>query len=151
MRSNFLTTHREGFLTTRRDGQLELLMSTPPKVAEIPEDVIAAQPNLTAAINLCISASGLEDKEIYIPLRIDPGHWTRIRQGKAHFPVDQLESLHKLCGNDAPLRWLARRGGYNLVQRQDQKDKLLRDAEQKITELENEIETLIKYGIIKKP
>ncbi len=142
---------RSNLLTTPSAGQLELLISATPKRADIPDEIVAAQPSLTAAINLCISASGLEDKEIYIPLKVDPGHWTRIRQGKAHFPVDQLERLMLLCGNDVPLRWLSRRRGFDLLPRQDYKDKKLHELEQQNQALRQEIETLAKYGVIKKP
>lgn len=142
---------RSNLLTVPSAGQIEMLISAPPKRAEIPEEIVAAQPNLTAAINLCISASGLEDKEIYIPLKVDAGHWTRIGQGRAHFPVDKLESLMLLCGNDVPMRWLARRCGFDLKPREDHKDKKLRELEQQNQELRNEIDTLAKYGVIKKP
>lgn len=141
---------RSNLLTIPNTGQLELLITPAATHADIADEVVAAQPSLTAAINLCISASGLEDKEIYLPLKIDPGHWTRIRQGKAHFPVDQFEALMLLCANDVPLRWLARRRGFDLVARQDYKDKQLHDLEQQNQQLRNEIETLAKYGVIKR-
>jgi len=133
------------------DGQLELLATASPALAAIPDEVVAAQPNFTAAINLGISASGLEDKEIYLPLQIDPGHWTRIRQGRAHFPVDRLEQLMMLSGNDIPLRWLALRRGYDLMPREDAKDRQLRELRCKVAEQEQELATLVKYGVIKQP
>jgi hypothetical protein len=145
MRSNLLTVPAAG------EYQLELAMAPASPRADIADEVVAAQPSLTAAINLCISASGLEDKEIYIPLKIDPGHWTRIRQGKAHFPVDLFERLMLLCANDVPLRWLARRRWFDLQPRQDYKDKKLHDLEQQNLQLRKEIETLAKYGVIKRP
>lgn len=138
-------------LTTARPDQMEMLLASAPRRAEIPDEIVATPPNLTAAINLCISASGLEDKEIYIPLKIYKGHWTRIRQGNAHFPVDQLEALMLLCGNDVPLRWIARRRGFDLKAREDHKDKKMRELEQQNQELRNEIDTLAKYGVIKRP
>ncbi len=142
---------RSTLLTAAHPDQMEMLIASAARRAEIPDAIVAAQPNLTAAINLCISASGLEDKEIYIPLKIDKGHWTRIRQGNAHFPVDQLESLMLLCSNDVPLRWVARRRGFDLKAREDHKDKKMRELEQQNQNLRNEIETLAKYGVIKLP
>ena len=142
---------RSNLLTVPSPDQMELLISLSPKRPEIPDEIVAAQPNMTSAINLCISASGLEDKEIYLSLKVDPGHWTRIRQGRAHFPVDQLERLMLLCANDVPMRWLARRRGFDLKPREDHKDKKLRELEQQNQELRNEIDTLAKYGVIKKP
>lgn len=138
-------------LTTPRPGQMELLMTPAAHAAEVPLEVVAVQQTFTAAINLCISASGLEDKEIYLPLSIDPGHWTRIRHGQAHFPVDKLEDLMQLCGSETPLRWLALQRGYDLVPREDAKDRQLRDLRTKVAEQEQELATLVKYGVIRRP
>lgn len=82
---------------------------------EVAIELVSRQPSLSAAVALCISLSGLDDKEIYIPLDIDPGHWTRIKKGEAHFPLDKLNLLMELCGNQAPLLWLAHSNGYGLV------------------------------------
>ncbi len=137
-------------LTTPDDGQLPLLVAPPPASVDIPDAVVAAQPSLLAAINLAISASGLEDKEIYLPLKIDPGHWTRIRQGGAHFPVNAMTALMQLCGNEVPLRWLALQHGYRLEPREDAKDAEIRALQARVAEQAMEIETLVKYGVLKK-
>jgi hypothetical protein len=78
--------------------------------------LIRQQPTLLSAIKLCISYAGLEaDKEVYLPLGIDAGHWTRITRGEAHFSVDKLCALMDLCGNEAPLMWLVDTRGYELA------------------------------------
>ncbi len=105
MKSNVLTQVDQGQLTLVRRSE---------KVF-IPTELVFRQPSLLAAINLCISASGLEDKEIYMALEIDPGHWTRMRKGDAHFPTNKLDELMDLCGNEAPLEWLANKRGKALV------------------------------------
>lgn len=77
--------------------------------------LVKRQPTLSAAIKLCISLSGFDsEKQIYMTLGIDAGHWTRISKGDAHFPQEKLEALMDLCGNEAPLIWLANRRGYEL-------------------------------------
>lgn len=94
--------------------QGELQLSRAPKQADLPLSTILKRATLMDAINLCIAESGLEDKEIYIPLGIDPGHWTCIRKGSKHFPASRLEKLMDICGNDIPLVWLANKRGFEL-------------------------------------
>lgn len=77
--------------------------------------IVAAQPCMTKAISLCVQASGLDDKEVYLSLGIDAGHWSRITKGDAHFPTNKLNDLMNLCGNEAPLQWLAHSRGKGLV------------------------------------
>jgi len=132
-------------------GQLSFPMGEHAVFADIPDDLVARQPCMTAAVNLCITASGLEDKEIYLTLKIDPGHWTRIRQGNAHFPIDKLDELQTLCGNEIVLRWQNLRRGYRAVPIEDAKDKRIRDLEQRVIAQDKELETLVKYGVIRKP
>lgn len=79
------------------------------------ERMVIAQPTLLGAIKLCVSVAGFEsDKQVYGSLDIDPGHWTRITRGEAHFPVDKLPALMDLCGNEAPLMWLTHSRGYDV-------------------------------------
>lgn len=82
---------------------------------EVDQRVVFARPSLSEAIALCVQVSGLEEKEVYLSLEIDAGHWTRIMKGDAHFPVNKLNNLMDLCGNEAPLMWLANSRGYGLV------------------------------------
>lgn len=77
--------------------------------------LIHQQPTLLAAVKLCISMGGFEaDKEVYGPLGIDAGHWSRIHRGEAHFPLGKLCDLMDLCGNEAPMLWLLDERGYDL-------------------------------------
>ena len=77
--------------------------------------IVVAQKCMSKAIALCVQASGLDDKEIYLSLEIDAGNWSRIVKGDAHFPVNKLCQLMDLCGNEAPLMWLAHARGKGLV------------------------------------
>lgn len=92
--------------------QRELRLNRPQPIAE---EVVFAQPTFTAAIKLAANVSGLEEKQIYRDLEIDAGHWTRILNGDAHFPVDKLLAFMDLVGNETPLQWLAHRRGKGLV------------------------------------
>lgn len=106
--------------------------------------LVLTQPSLMAAIKLCISAAGFEcDKVVYGELDIDAGHWSRILRGEAHFPTEKLSLLMDLCGNDAPLMWLLAARGYDpasVRRSEDEKDRKLREAEERLAKLEAERE-----------
>lgn len=95
--------------------QPELPLARKVEKTDVPLDMVVRQPTLAGAIALCVQLSGLEEKEVYISLGIDAGHWTRIMKGDAHFPVNKLNDLCDLCGNEAPLQWWANSRGYGLV------------------------------------
>lgn len=123
-------------------GQLHLVRRAG-KVA-LPLELIVAQPSLLAAINLCITASGLEDKEIYLELGIDAGHFTNLRKGKGHFPTEKLNDLMDLCGNEAPLIWLANSRGQGLVQLKSETERLLEAERERREAAELELAILRK-------
>lgn len=105
MKSNNLSRIDQGVLPLAR---------TPAKVV-VPIEIIARQPNLMGAINLCINTSGLDDKEICATLEIDAGHWARVRKGDAHFPPNKIDDLMNLCNNEIPLQWQAQKRGQALI------------------------------------
>lgn len=82
---------------------------------DLPVDMVIQQKTFLGAVNLCITHSGLEDKEIYLTLGIDAGHFSNIRKGVGHFPTNKLNDLCDLCGNEAPLIWWAHSRGKGLV------------------------------------
>ena len=88
------------------------------------------QKDFLGALNLCMNTSGLEDKEIYMALDIDPGHFSNIRKGKpgANFPPNKLNTLMDLCGNEIPLTWLAHSRGKGLVMLESEAQRQLREA-----------------------
>lgn len=86
------------------------------------------QKDFLGALNLCMNTSGLEDKEIYMALDIDPGHFSNIRKGKpgANFPPNKLNDLMNLCGNEIPLTWMAHSRGKGLVVLESESQRQLR-------------------------
>lgn len=120
-----------------------------PVRSDIPVEVIARQKDLLAAINLCIDVSGLDDKEIYLSLEIDAGHFSNIRKGKqgCHFPTNKIEELMELCGNEIPLIWLADRRGKGLHMLETESERLLKVERAARLEAEQKVELLT--GILK--
>lgn len=113
-------------------------------------EVIDKQPNLLSAIMLSIQVSGREEKQIYGPLRIDKGTWSKIMSGQFSFPTNKYEQLMNLVGNEVVLIWLARRRGKGLHDLEDSKDKRIRELENGNQELRKEIDTLVKYGVLQR-
>lgn len=96
-------------------SQLEL--SIRPEMQKLDVTTVARQVNVTASLVLCQTLSGLEDKELCGKGGIinDTATWSRIKGGSNNFPQDQLLKFMAMCGNEAPLIWLADRSGYQLV------------------------------------
>lgn len=120
----------------------ELPLTRKAERIDIPLDLVLKQPTLAAAIALCVQASGLEEKEVYLPLEIDAGHWTRIMKGDAHFPVNKLNGLMDLCGNEAPLMWLANSRGYGLVILKTEAERRAEAAERALNEEREKVKLL---------
>lgn len=114
---------------------------------ELPLNVIAAQPTMSAAIKLCVQASGLEHKEIYMALGLQQAQWSKTLNGDYHFDPEKLHDLMNVCGNEAPLVWLAHKRGYALVLLKSKVEKALEDAE-KALEKERE-KTLMLTELLK--
>lgn len=118
--------------------QRELPLARKVDLISLPLDLVVKQPSLAGAVALCVQTSGLEEKEVYMTLEIDAGHWTRIMKGDAHFPLNKMNLLMDLCGNEAPLQWLSNSRGYALVQIETETQRLLRNEQERRKEAEKE-------------
>ena len=96
------------------EAQGELPLTRAPKTQPVAEEVIHACKTFLDALNLQVNVSGLDEKEIYIPLGILASHWSRMRKGEVHFPLNKLDELSDLCGNEITLTWWAWRRGKGL-------------------------------------
>lgn len=88
-----------------------------------------------------------EDKEIYLPLGIDAGNWTRIKKGPRtpngmSFPQEKEEQLQELCGNKGLTLWRAHRDGMGTYDLMQSKDKIIESQAKQINQLESDIEAL---------
>ncbi len=118
-----------------------------PEMQRVDVSSIDAQPSLTAAIRLCQQLSGLDDKEIVGKRGIvtDLAQWSRItRSGRHYFPQDKLNAFMDLCGNEAPLIWLARSRGYDLKPLETEMERRWRLEREKNDELKLELLVLKK-------
>lgn len=70
------------------------------------EDIISQCDTMLDAIHICVQLAKIPHKAVAKRLGIDPGHWTRMMQGEAHFPTNKIKHLMEVCRNYAPLQWL---------------------------------------------
>lgn len=96
-------------------SQFELQMKPP--MQELDVTTVSKQPTFTGSLILCQTLSGLEDKELCGKGGVinEAATWSRIKNGANNFPQDNLIKFMDLCGNEAPLIWLADRRGYQLT------------------------------------
>ncbi len=96
------------------DSQGELPLTRASKQQPVSDEVIRACRSFLEAFNLQVNVSGLDEKEIYISLKIEASHWSRMRKGEVHFPLNKLNDLCEVCGNEVALSWWARSRGKGL-------------------------------------
>jgi hypothetical protein len=97
--------------------QLELL---PPRAEPHVEPVtpeliqiIKRRRGFVSAWNFAQEFSGLEDKEVYVPLGIDASHWNKIGNGSASPPGRVFNAYLDLVRNEIPLIWWAESRGWD--------------------------------------
>lgn len=102
--------------------------------------VIKLQRTFWEACELAMRVAGLNAKQVYMTLKIDKGHWSRIEAGEAHFPHQKLEAFLDLLGNDIPLQWLAYRRGKGLHILESEQQRIIRAKDDEIAELRKRVE-----------
>lgn len=105
---------------------------------EIPLDVILKQPSRVAVIRLQAHASGLLDDQICQELGIQNVQWSRIMDGRAHFPTEKYTRFNQITGLHCVLLWDLYQAGFDPASIRP----LRSDLERKLLEREQEIEAL---------
>lgn len=106
------------------DGQSELALARSPDQAQMPIVLVRSQKNSGAAFTLACSASGLDDKEIYMALGIDAGYFSNIKKGKATLQADLMNMFCAVVGNSIYPEWIAYQIGCTLVMIQTEAERL---------------------------
>lgn len=87
---------------------------------EVPLSEVVRKPTLGRAIEYCAELAGYSyDKELEKALavhgvKVDATQLTRWKQGGEGIKWDRFCALMDVCGNDAPLLWMAHARGYEL-------------------------------------
>lgn len=97
------------------DPQVELALARIAAPAPVAIETVRAQRSRGAAFTLACTASGLDDKEIYLSCGIDAGHFSRIKKGEAEFPADRVAKFCDTVRNTIYPEWIAYQVGCTLV------------------------------------
>lgn len=120
-----------------RAYQMSLPMSGP-----VSQDVIERCRHVGEAIRLSMQVAMLDQKQIYIPLKMDKGHWSRVMAGELSFPADRLEDFIRLVGNAIVLQYLAFRFGLGLYTLESEQQRQIRERDDRINEQARKIQYL---------
>lgn len=130
------------------EDQHELALTRPAQSVSIPLEVVRAQKSHSAAFSLACSASGLDDKEIYMAIETEPGktldagYFSNIKKGKATLQGDLVKDFCKVVGNTIYLEWLAYQIGCTLMLIRSEAERRAEDAEQRARDAEEKLRFL---------
>ena len=118
--------------------QGELPLSRRAEKNEVPIEMIRRQKTAAAALALACQSSGLEDKEIYCALGVDPGYFSRMKKGEATLQSDLVSVFCEVVGNRIYPEWIAYSLGCTLVQIQSEAERQLEAERQRSAKLADE-------------
>lgn len=82
--------------------------------SEVTAQEVVRETTLGGAIALCARAAGKEPKEIQCELKTDKAQWSRWESGAEGIVWPKFVALMDVCGNEAPLLWMAQARGFDL-------------------------------------
>jgi hypothetical protein len=96
--------------------QLEMLRGQPVALSVAAQEEIARKcKDRHDAMIKCFLHSGLDPKEVYVPLRMSQTQFSLFLNRKAYIPHDRERDFVGLCGNEIPLRFDAWKSNHQLV------------------------------------
>jgi hypothetical protein len=123
---------------TSIEDQAELALAREADSVRVPIELIRVQKSAAAAFTLACTASGLDDKEIYLALGIDAGYFSNIKKGKATLQADLVSAFCTLVKNTVYPEWQAFQVGCTLVMIKTEAERRAEAAEQRATALSAE-------------
>ena len=123
------------------DAQNELPLSRAPQEIQVPIEMIRGRKNKGAAFTLACDCSGLDDKEIYLPLGMDKAQFSRIKSGSGNLDDDLLATFCTIVGNRIYPEWQAYQVGCTLVMIKTEAERRaeLAEARAQAAEAENKL------------
>lgn len=118
--------------------QAELALARTARASAVAIETVRAQRTRAGAFTLACTASGLDDKEIYLSCGIDAGHFSRIKKGEAEFPSDKLAKFCDTVRNTIYPEWIAYQVGCTLVMVKSAAERRAEEAEQRAAAAERE-------------
>lgn len=121
----------------------QIALPLPGQPVHIDIEEIARQPSGAACLSLAASKAGKQDKSIAADLGMQDAVWSRCKSGQNSLSPEQLVSLCKVTGTLAPIAWMLLQLGLDprtVQPLESESTRKLREAEQRIAELERERE-----------
>lgn len=93
------------------------------------------------AVTLAVRASGLDPKEVFIPMKIDAGTWSKICSDQATFPTSKVREFCELVDNRIYVEYIAYLVGCTAVMIKSEAERVIDElkARLQVTELENAV------------
>jgi len=129
---------------TSIEDQSELALVREAQSVNVPIEMVRIQKNAAAAFTLACTASGLDDKEIYLALGIDAGYFSNIKKGKATLQADLIADFCKLVKNNVYPEWQAFQVGCTLVMIKTEAERRAEVAEKRAQEMEMKYRVLME-------
>lgn len=131
----------------KRDDLSQFTLPIAPAPQEVDRKLIAKQPTMSRALQLCQTLSGLDDAQFYGSNGIvkDQAQWSRVMGPSAHhFPHDKLNLFMDIAGNEVPLMWLLQSRGYDLDSLRKTESEMQREL--RLARQENELLRKVLIG-----
>lgn len=105
----------------------------PPQVGfKVPMEMVWSCRTAGAALDLAIRASGKTRKQVYMPLKIDPGTFTKILDDQASLPDAQIPELCRVLENRIFMDWQAYQVGCVLVMIKSEAERALEKSQEEL-------------------
>ena len=123
---------------------MQMSLPMKPDMIEVDKASIDRRPSFTSALVLCAEIGGMTPQDLAGRIVKDEESWSRIKSPtpKQFFPQDRLNDFMDVCQNEAPLVWLARKRGYELVPLETEYQRQLRLEREARAKLQIEVEVL---------
>jgi len=120
------------------DDHPQLPLARKPEAAIVSTEIVRAQKTVEAAVALAIQVSGLPACEVAIACGIDKGHFSRMLDGDAHFPLNKLRKFCDVVGNTILPEWIAYQVDSGLVLLRTEAERRADAAEQALADAQKE-------------
>lgn len=114
------------------------------QILTVPVETIRALKLPGQAIELARRTAGLEKKEIYLALGIDPGTWSKIEESTASLADKQKADFAKLVGNNIYLEWVCFQHGCTAVLIKSEAERQVDELKARLAERDTELRVLMK-------
>jgi hypothetical protein len=121
-----------------------------PRMMAVDPELIAKQPTMTKALQLCQTLSGLADQQFIGDGGIvkDAAQWSRIMgAGQHNFPHDKFNVYMDKAGNEVPMLWLLHSRGYDITvlrKQETETERRARAAEERAARAEEKCRVLME-------